>query len=306
MSSSPFTQDHAPVIGAVEQLSDKVRAITCGNASPMTYTGTRSYIYGRGQVALIDPGPQNEPHLDAILRALEPNEEISHILITHSHIDHSPLAQTLKEKTGAPIFAFGTSHAGRSETMQILAENFDLGGGEGIDAKFQPDQLVTDGAVIKGLGWELEVIHTPGHLSNHISFADGTALFSGDIVMGWATSLVSPPDGDLTQFMASLNNLLHRSETTYYPGHGAPVENPQEIVEHLLTHRKGRESQIINNLGNKPHTIQELTEVMYQDISKALHPAAARNVFAHLIDLTTREIVNPKGPLSPDAIFHLR
>lgn len=305
MSSSPFIQNHAPVIGAVEHLSKTVRAVTCGNASPMTYTGTRSYIYGRGQVAIIDPGPDDEAHLDALLAALGPGEEVSHILITHSHVDHSPLAAKLKQKTGAPVIAFGTSHAGRSETMQQLVQTFDLGGGEGIDEAFAPDHCVTDGEVIKGMDWELDVIHTPGHLSNHISFADGRALFSGDIVMGWATSLVSPPDGDLTQFMESLEKLLGRSERVYYPGHGAAVENPREIVEHLISHRKGRESQIINYLREKPQQISELTAAMYHDVPKTLHPAAARNVFAHLIDLTTRGLVSTEGSLSPEAKFHL-
>lgn len=305
MSANPFTQTHAPVIGAVETLSPMVRALTCGNASPMTYTGTRSYIYGRGQVALIDPGPSNEAHLAAILGALEPGEEISHILITHSHVDHSPLAAGVQAATGAPIYGFGAANAGRSVIMDTLARSADLGGGEGIDAGFSPDHIVGDGERIKGADWELEVVHTPGHLSNHISFADGDVLFSGDHVMGWATSLVSPPDGDLTQFMASLERLKARRETVYYPGHGDVVNNPHEIVTYLWDHRKGREAQIIKALEGEAQKISQLTTAMYADVPAALHPAAARNVLAHMIDLITRGIVTHEGALSPEALFRL-
>lgn len=306
MSSNPFVQNHSPDIGIPEELSENVRAVTCGNASPMTYTGTRSYIYGRGKVALIDPGPLDLAHLDALLAALAPGEEISHILITHSHVDHSPLARELQQKTGAPIYGFGPSHAGRSAAMDALSKAYELGGGEGVDDSFAPDVTVAEGDWIKGDTWQLEVIHTPGHLSNHISFGDGTALFSGDHVMGWATSLVSPPDGDLTQFMASLEKLRGRSEQVYYPGHGAAVEDPQPIVEHLISHRRSREAQIIRALEGKAHSVSELTQSMYQDVPVALHGAASRNVFAHLIDLVTRELVAHEGDLSPDAIYRIK
>jgi len=305
MSSNPFVQNHAPVIGAVERLGPMVRAVTCGNASPMTYTGTRSYIYGTGKVALIDPGPADPQHMAALLGALEPGEEISHILITHSHVDHSPLAEALSAETGAPVLGFGPSHAGRSDMMEALAQEFDLGGGEGVDANFEPDQTVADGDVVEGASWQLSVLHTPGHLSNHVAFTDGEVLFSGDHVMGWASSLVSPPDGDLTQFMESLEKLRGRPERVYYPGHGGPIDDPQRIVEHLIAHRRGRESQIINGLSGKAQSVDELTAAMYADVPKALHGAAARNVLAHLIDLVARGIASHDGPLSPSAVFRL-
>lgn len=298
MGASPFQTDHAPIVGQTEWLAEDIRAVTAGNAGPMTFTGTRSYLLGTGQVALIDPGPDDSVHFATILAALEPGERVSAIFVTHSHMDHSPLAH----RFDAPVHGFGGHDAARAPIMETLG---DLGGGEGIDAGFNPDRLLTDGQIVSGDTWQIEAIHTPGHLSNHLCYSSGNRLFSGDHVMGWASTLISPPDGDLGSFMASLATLQQRSEKVYYPGHGAPITDPQDIVGHLITHRKAREAQILQNLEGRAKTARELVACMYGDVDRRLWGAAERNVLAHLIDLFQRNLVVPEGAFTPDAIFRL-
>jgi glyoxylase-like metal-dependent hydrolase (beta-lactamase superfamily II) len=289
------------------ELEPGLRRILAPNPSPMTYRGTNTYLLGEGEVAVIDPGPAIDAHLAAIRAALAPGERIGAILLTHSHLDHSPLAAPLSAGTGAPVLAAGPSDWGRSDVMAALAAGGALGGGEGVDEGFAPDRQIAEGEVIGG-GWgEIGVIATPGHMANHLSFAWRGALFSGDMVMGWSTSLVSPPDGDMTAFMASLDRLGARADRVYYPGHGDPVTDPQARVAELIAHRRGREAQIRAALGTVGSaTAEELARAIYTDVAPALIPAATRNVLAHLIDLWARNEIACAGGITPDARFSLR
>ncbi len=303
---SPFVTDHTPSVGIATNLTEGLRVVTADNPGPMTFTGTQTYILGEGDVAVIDPGPNSPAHLAAIERALV-GEKISHILVTHSHLDHSPLAALLSARTGAPVYGFGAANAARSELMSKLAEHGDLGGREGIDPDFKPDVLLRDGDQIFGSSWALTALHTPGHLSNHLCFAwEGhDAIFSGDHVMGWATTLISPPDGDLTAFMASLRRLQDRPEDFYYPGHGAGIFDAHGMLDYQLGHRLGREDQILAELGKGPRDILAITSVIYADIDKRLHGAASRNVLAHIVDLYERGLVAPQGVFSANTTFGL-
>ena len=294
-----------PVVGKADTLAPGLRRILAPNASPMTFKGTNTYLLGTRDIAVIDPGPPDEDHLNAILNALEAHQRISHVLVTHSHIDHSPLAMVLAQFTGTRVHAFGPSRAGRSEIMKSLG---DLGGGEGIDETFQPDVVLADSDQVAGTDWTVTALHTPGHMGNHLCFAweETKTLFSGDLVMGWATSMVSPPDGSLTDFMASLEGLKQRPEmTTYFPGHGAQIDAPLDRVQELLDHRRARETQIVEKLADGEAQPDQLAAKIYSDVNPALLPAATRNVLAHLIDLNTRGVVSHDGPLKADAIFRL-
>jgi glyoxylase-like metal-dependent hydrolase (beta-lactamase superfamily II) len=296
--------DFNPPPGSAIDLAPGLRRIVAPNPSPMTYRGTNTYLLGDRDLAVIDPGPISDAHLQAILAALRPGQSISHIIVTHSHVDHSPLAAGLSARTGAPVLAFGGPQAGRSAVMDQLARDGLAGGGEGIDLAFRPDQTVQDGEVIAGDGWSLEVIHTPGHLGNHIALAWDDICFTADHIMGWASSLVSPPDGDLTDFMASCRRLQARNWSVFHPGHGAPVDDPTGRLDWLISHRLMRETAILDALSDAPATAQTLAERIYTETPPALLPAATRNVFAHLVDLTGKSRVTPKGVLSAMAIFN--
>lgn len=298
--------DFNPQPGLAEELEPGLRRILAPNPSPMTYRGTNTYMVGTGGLAVIDPGPVSEPHLAAVLAAVQPGQQITHIIVTHSHLDHSPLARALSTATGAPVYAFGGPDAGRSAIMSRLAAGSLAGGGEGIDTDFVPDITVADGGVIRGDGWQLEVIHTPGHLGNHIALAWGDACFTADHVMGWASSLVSPPDGDLSDFMASCRRLQQRKWRAFHPGHGAPVEDPAGRLGWLIAHRESRESEILEALAQAPATAHALAEQIYTSTPPALLKAAERNVFAHLVDLHGRALVAPQGALSAAAVFERR
>ncbi|MGI3185293.1 MBL fold metallo-hydrolase [Nioella aestuarii] len=286
-------------------LEPGLRRITAPNPSPMTLHGTNTFLVGERDIAVIDPGPEIGSHLQAILAEIGPDQRISHILVTHSHLDHSPLARSLSDATGAPVLAAGTSEWGRSLAMQKLAAAGGIGGGEGVDPNFEPDQHISDGDVIAGDGWQLEVLHTPGHMANHLSFAWKDALFSGDLVMEWATSLISPPDGDLTAFRHSLRRLIQRQDRLFYPAHGDAVTDPGKRCQDLLDHRADREMQILNALHGAPATPTELTTRIYTDIDARLMPIAERNVLAHLIDLVERNMVSPSPELATTARFHI-
>jgi len=292
-------------VGTTEHLAPGLRVVTAPNAGPMTFTGTRSYLVGAGEVAVIDPGPDDPGHLAAIVAALAAGERIGTILVTHAHRDHSSGARALAARTGAPVLAHGDPAGGRSAAMAALAAAGGLGGGEGIDRRFRPDRAIGEGATVSGPGWTLTALHTPGHLGDHLSFAwaEAGALFTGDTVMGWATPLISPPEGDLGAFRASLRRLAERGDAIYYPGHGPEVRNPRTLVAHILAHRSAREAAILDALARGPAAIPALVAEIYAATDPRLHPAAARNVLAHLIDLTERDLVEPEGTLTADATF---
>lgn len=295
--------DFRPLPGQAEELAPGLRRVLAPNPSPMTFRGTNSYLLGTHGIAVIDPGPDDPAHLKAILDALTPGQTVTHILVTHAHMDHSPLARDLSRETGAPVYGFGPPEAGRSPVMQSLAEGGLMGGGEGVDSMFKPDKVLIDEAVVEGDGWQVEALHTPGHMANHLGFAWGDVLFSGDLVMGWASSLVSPPDGDLTAFMASLERLQTREWSMFHAGHGAPVTDPAARVAELLAHRRSRETAILESLSAGPATARTLATRIYTETPAALLPAAARNVLAHLIDLSEKKQVTAEGSLSDFAVF---
>lgn len=308
----PFNRNPDVQYGVAEDVAPGVRRVTCRNPSAMTFTGTRSYLVGRGDLALIDPGPADAAHLAAIRTTLAPGERISHILVTHSHADHSPGARAMAEATGAPIHAFGPHGAGLSETMRRLkADGVMLGGGEGGDGAFRPDHPLREGETIGNAagGWALTALHSPGHLSNHICLSlEGTGiLFTGDTVMGWATTLVSPPEGDMAAFMATLRRLAGRSgDRLYLPGHGHPVTDPAAMVAFQIAHREERMAQILAGLAAGPADAGALARAIYTDVDPVLLPAARRNVLATLIGLMDDGRVATRGPLSDLAVFELR
>jgi len=294
-----------PTPGEVREIEPGLRRILAPNPSAMTHWGTNTYLLGsEGDLCVIDPGPDDAGHLDAILSAAK-GARISQIVVTHSHRDHSALAAALAVRTGASIAAFGPSDAGRSPVMAALARSGFAGGGEGVDRGFAPDREVSDGEVISGRGWSLEAIHTPGHMGNHLCLALDDVILTGDHVMGWASSLVSPPDGDISDFMGSCARLALRQSRRLCPGHGLPVEDPLARLDWLITHRRGRETQILDALGVGPGplTAGEIARRIYADIPRDLLPAAERNVLAHLIDLAVKGVIATPGPLAPDSAF---
>lgn len=274
------------------------------NPSPMTNLGTNTYLLGHSQIGVIDPGPNNDAHLAAILHATA-GQHITHIFVTHNHLDHSPLSKRLSELTGARIHAYGTHLDGRSAVMADLVIKGLAGGGEGIDDTFQPDVILDDGDRIACDAWDLTAIHTPGHIGNHLSFVWKDAVFTGDHVMGWASSLVSPPDGDLTDFMLSCEKLHRIDARVYYAGHGAPILDPKARLDWLIGHRKTRTVQILDLLKINAATVHSLTRDIYTDVPAALVLAAQRNVFAHLIDLSQKGQVAAEPHLSSTAIFRI-
>lgn len=286
-------------------LDPPIRPLLAPNPSPLTGAGTNTWIVGATALAVIDPGPDDDAHLAAILDAARPGQHISHILVTHAHRDHSALAPRLAAATGAPILAFGTATEGRSPLMASLAPGLPATG-EGLDTGFAPDQRLADGDTLSGPDWSLSAVHTPGHLGGHLCLALGDTLFSGDHVMGWSTSIVSPPDGDMGAYMASLHRLTTQAWRRFLPGHGDPVDTPAARVQELITHRLQRETQILAALTDGPATIPALAIRIYTDIPRHLLPAAERNVFAHLIDLAMRNLVTSHPALHPGAEFALR
>ena len=296
----------APLAGEVEQLEHNLRRILAPNPSPMTFWGTNTYLLGSREIAVIDPGPNSATHLNAIQKALLPDQSITHIFVTHSHIDHSPLASQLSEITQAEIYAFGSSYDGQSETMRSLVKQGYSGGGEGVDSTFSPHRRVQEGDLISGDNWQLGVLETPGHFSNHLSFSWKDALFTGDHIMDWASSMVSPPDGDLGDFMKSCHKLLKSNWRIFYPGHGNPVFEPKNRIEWLINHRMSREVQILDALRSASENPYNLAKKIYTDTPRDLLGAAARNVFAHLIDLRERGLVECEQPFGFDSFFKLK
>ncbi len=299
MSTPSFSLEFEPRHGEAVSVAEGVLRVTAGNASPFTFHGTNSYIVGRDSVAVIDPGPEDDTHYDALVAAIR-GRPVSHILITHTHRDHSPLAARLKAETGAPTVAEGVHRAARplriGETNPLDAS---------ADLDFRPDIVLGDGEVIRGDGWALSAVLTPGHAANHAAFAlDGTGiLFSGDHVMAWSTSIVAPPDGAMADYMASLDKLLGRDDRAYLPGHGGPVGEPAAFVRGLRAHRKMRERAIVERLRNGDRTIPDMVRAIYRETDPRLHGAAGLSVLAHLEDLVGRGVVSSDETPSIDAVY---
>jgi hydroxyacylglutathione hydrolase len=264
--------------------------VRAANPGAFTGPGTNSYVLGQDEVVVVDPGPYLPAHLDALLNAIA-GRRLSAILVTHAHLDHSALAPHLAARTGAEVLAFGDARAGISPVMQQLDPE-GLGGGEGSDPDFAPDRRVTDGEILRLAGLEIEVIHTPGHMGCHIALALGDTLLSGDHVMGWSTSIVSPPEGDMGAYVAALHKLAARRWARFLPGHGDAIDDPARRLSYLIAHRQAREAAILACLAVEgPARPDELAARIYTDTPPALLPAAARNVLAHLIDLQGRALV---------------
>lgn len=289
-----FDLEFAPAYGTAVPVAGGVERITVNNPSPFTFHGTNTYIVGGSSVAVIDPGPENEAHFEALMAALK-GREVTHIFISHTHRDHSPLARRLKEATGALTVAEGPHrasrplHAGESNPFA-----------ESADTDFMPDIAVSDGATIAGDGWALTAIHTPGHTANHAAFAlEGTGvLFSADHVMAWATTIVAPPDGSMADFMASVEKLLAREDRIFLPGHGGPVEEPGSFLRGLRAHRRMRERAVLERIKAGDRLIPDMVKAIYARTDPRLHGAAALSVLAHLEDLIEKGRVVTDGPPS--------
>ncbi|MEA3011192.1 MAG: hypothetical protein QOJ91_2884 [Sphingomonadales bacterium] len=274
------------VTGRVERLGRRISRVLAPNPSPFTYTGTQTYLVGGGEVAVIDPGPDLPAHLEALTAALA-GRRVAAILCTHTHRDHSPASRPLAAATGAPIV--GCAPLSLDDSGPRSDESF--------DSAYRPDRILADGERLSGDGWAIEAVATPGHTSNHLCLAldEERALFTGDHVMGWSTSVVAPPDGDMADYMASLERLLARDDRIYYPAHGPAVDEPHAHVRRLIEHRHGRERQILSHLERGEGRIPAMVADMYADIDQRLFPAAGRSVLAHLIDLERRGVVRSEG-----------
>src|ERR1700753_3368381 len=274
----PFDRNFTAPYEESTRVSPLIARVLADNPGPFTFKGTGVYVVGDKSGAVIDPGPLMPVHVDALKRALD-GKRVSHILVTHTHADHSPAAQPLKEWSGAKTFAFGPHGSGKADDGVKVEE--------GGDMSFVPDVRVKDGDIIEGDGFSFECVFTPGHTSNHMCFAlrEEKALFTGDHVMGWSTTVVTPPDGDMAQYMASLRKLMARDGAVLYPTHGGPVNDPKPFIQAYIDHRLEREAQVIACLRDGVDTIPAMVARMYVDVDKRLHPAAARSVLAHLIQL---------------------
>ena len=287
------------------ELQDGLMRLTAPNPSPMTSTGTNTYILGRKELLIIDPGPNSEAHLRNIMEVIPKYTKVTHILITHSHLDHSGLAPKLSKILNAPTLAFGTALDGLSNDMKsickmgLTSENF------GIDTEFVPDHFLKDEEKISSREWEVVAHHTPGHLSNHICYQYLDKLFTGDHIMEWSTSVISPPEGDVSQFINSCEKIYNLHCEKFYPGHGIPVENPSERIAELIEHRKKREIEILNFLKNRDATISQITKNIYFNIDQNLLSVASRNVKAHLVDLIIKKQVTVDDISSDTAMYSL-
>jgi glyoxylase-like metal-dependent hydrolase (beta-lactamase superfamily II) len=294
-----FDTDFEPRHGEAVPVAPGVVRITAPNGGPFTFHGTNSYLVGTGELAVIDPGPDDPGHLAALLKAIG-GRPVRAILVSHTHRDHSPLARELAERTGAPVLGEGRHRAARAlnigETNPLDAS---------ADLAFEPDRALADGDVAEGEGWRLRAVATPGHTANHLAYAlEGTGiLFSADHVMAWSTTIVAPPDGSMADYMASLDRLLARDDRAYLPGHGGAVTNPAAFVRGLRTHRKLRERAILERIGQGDRSIRDIVAAIYRDTDPRLHGAAGLSVLAHLEDLCARGAVTSEGAPAIDAVF---
>lgn len=294
-----FDTKFEPHYGQPVEIAPGVSRLTVNNPSAFTFYGTNSYIVGRDTLAVIDPGPEDDAHYDALIRAIA-GRPVSHILVSHTHRDHSPLAARLARDTGATTAAEGPHRAARplriGETNPLDAS---------ADVDFRPDLVLRDGDIIESDGWRIGTVLTPGHAANHAAFSlEGTGiLFSADHVMAWATTIVAPPDGAMTDYMASLDKLLARDDRLLLPGHGGPVTKPQPFMRGLKAHRKMRERAILERLKSGDRSIPDLVAAIYRDTDPRLHGAAGLSVLAHLEDLVARGAATTEKEPSIDAIF---
>jgi glyoxylase-like metal-dependent hydrolase (beta-lactamase superfamily II) len=290
----PFDKSFALAPDQVQEVGPGVRAIAADNPGPFTFKGTISYIVGRDQVAIIDPGPDDAAHVAALLGAVR-GETVTHIFVTHTHLDHSPAAAKIKAATGATVLAQGPHRLARplhtAELRRLDAS---------ADLDFRPDVALVDGETVSGRGWTLEAVTTPGHTANHMAFAfkEANLLFAGDHVMAWSTTIVAPPDGAMTDYMASLNKLARRSEPLYLSGHGAPVRDAPRYVQYLIRHRQAREASILHRLAKGEADIATIVRAVYIGLDPRLVGAAALSVLAHLEELVARGTVITEGPPS--------
>jgi glyoxylase-like metal-dependent hydrolase (beta-lactamase superfamily II) len=298
----PFNRDFACEYGAVEPISPLVRRVVAKNPSPFTFKGTGTYIVGRGKVAVIDPGPDLAEHVEALRHALR-GETVTHILITHTHIDHSPAAKALKAATGAKTYGYGRHGSGRAEDRSGVGGHTEEGG----DHEFVPDVTLREGDAAEGPGWHLTAVETPGHTSNHLCFhlAEENTLFSGDHVMGWSTSVIAPPDGDMAAYMRSLEKLLRREDALYRPTHGGAIVDPKPYVAAFIAHRNERTDAILARLEAGDETIPAIVRSVYAGLDPRLVAAAGRSVLAHLIALVEDGRIRADGPPRLDARYRI-
>lgn len=281
----------------------RLRSVLAPNPSPMTGPGTTTWILGEGQVTVIDPGPDDPGHLQAVLAALAPEERVGAILVTHAHLDHSAGVPALAGMTGAPVMGAGRAGSGRSPAMQALAAALPAAGGEGLDHRYRPDRVLRDGERLETGGLTLQVLATPGHMAEHLAFGWGDHLFCGDLVMAWAPSLVSPPDGEMAAYLASLARVAAGGWRRLLPAHGAGIAAPAARIAELTAHRLSREAQVLAALQAGPAPLAEITARVYPDLSGPLLRAAERNALAHLIDLMSKKRAIAKGWPGPTPVF---
>lgn len=295
----PFVRDMEFAYGEAQQVSPLIRRVVADNPGPFTYKGTGIYIIGKGEVALIDPGPDTPEHLDVLLRALE-GERLTHIFVTHFHLDHSPAARPLAERTGAKIYSSAVSpRRDANEGVRLEA---------GDDTSFAPDAMLSDGDRFSGPGWTIEAVATPGHTSNHMAYAliEENALFTGDHIMGWSTTVIGPPDGDMSAYLDSLVKVRDRDYDVLWPTHGPPIRRPRPFVQAYLDHRLDREAEVLAQLASGKRLIKDMVAEMYAEIDQRLHPAARHSVLAHVIRLIKLGRVECDGPPSVDNEYWLK
>jgi len=297
----PFDKDLNLAPDTVDEPMSGIRRIMANNPGPFTFKGTVSYIVGRGKVAIIDPGPDDAAHIGALLDAVR-NETVTHIFVTHTHRDHSPAVPAIKAATGAEVYAEGPHRAARP---LHIGEHNPLDAS--ADRDFRPDVMLKDGEVVAGDGWSIEAVTTPGHTANHMSYAlkDKNVLFAGDHIMAWATSIVAPPDGAMSDYMASLAKLAHRKETVYFPGHGPAITDASRFVNYYILHRKAREASILHRLSKGETDIPTIVRAIYIGIDPRLTGAAGLSVLAHLEDLVARGLVETDGQPAIDGVYRL-
>lgn len=298
MTSIPFKREFEFEYGVCERLSDRVRRIVAPNPGPFTYTGTGVYIIGNADVAVLDPGPVRDDHRDALNKALQ-GERVSHVFVTHHHLDHSPMAPVMAKEYDCHVH-------GHPPAIQIPS------GGEvrmeaGDDVGFKPDVEIQDEQVFKGPDWTIKALHTPGHTSNHMCYAleEENILFSGDHVMAWSTSVVSPPDGDMGDYIEQLERIRAMKFDRLWPTHGPAVDNPEEFLTAYIQHRLERERQILAEMNAGQTRIKAMVSSMYADVDKRLHPAAAHSVLAHMIHLVKKGVVTTTGTPGLDNEYRL-